>query len=303
VDFASDGKTVATGGGDGAVYVWDASTNPPQLLQRMLGHTSYVYDVAMSPDGKSVASTGWDKSVRIWDVKTGLQRRYIATQTDGYAIAYRPDGKQLAVGMSSGEARVYEAGETQLETPMQGKIGSAIRMVISADNRRLLVCGAHGELSSWETRSGNCIFREEDRNAVHASDVSQNGTLAVRVSDASWSLISATDGTVMRTGAIERDGAIKSVSISNNGEVMAVLSNTVKVYDTRSGHVIAKLPAKQYDQSLVLSPDGSGAWRCGVCYFPQHKAGGALLAPGSGLSCAPAKERWQGADSVGYAGC
>ncbi len=262
VDYGPDGKTVATAGGDGAVQLWDTSSNPPQLLQRMLGHTSYVYDVAISPDGRSVASTGWDKSVRIWDAQTGLQRRFIATQTDGFAVAYRPDSKQIAVGMSSGEVRVYDVGPAQLETPMSGNVGGARRMIISADNRTLVVCGAHGELSSWDTASGNCLQSLLDVREAHASDVSQDGSVAVRCTDTTYLLIAARDGHIIRKGPIGSGGTVKSVSINNDGSLMAVLNANLKIIDTHSGAVVAETTARSVEDSVVLSPDGNRLVLC-----------------------------------------
>lgn len=65
--FSSDGKTIASGGDDGLVQLWDASTG--KKLLTLKGHTGHVRSVAIRPDGKQVASGSNDGTVRLWEIK------------------------------------------------------------------------------------------------------------------------------------------------------------------------------------------------------------------------------------------
>ncbi|HXG09325.1 MAG TPA: tetratricopeptide repeat protein, partial [Gemmataceae bacterium] len=66
-----DSVRLATGCGDGSVYLWDL-TGPPKK-ERTFAQGHVVTRVAFSHDGMLLASNGWNNITRLWDPFTGKQ--------------------------------------------------------------------------------------------------------------------------------------------------------------------------------------------------------------------------------------
>lgn len=69
VNYAPDGKTIASGSMDHSVKIWDAASG--KCLKTLSGHTGWVKAVNYAPDGKFIASGSEDNTVKIWEVLTG----------------------------------------------------------------------------------------------------------------------------------------------------------------------------------------------------------------------------------------
>jgi serine/threonine protein kinase/WD40 repeat protein len=75
VAVSPDGRTIASGGADGTVQLWDLAdwkaADPQPPVRALTGHTATVYAVAYSTDGKFVASSSLDGTIRLWDLAKG----------------------------------------------------------------------------------------------------------------------------------------------------------------------------------------------------------------------------------------
>lgn len=109
LDFASDGRHIASGSGDRTIRIWDIQENVCVLT---LSIEDGVTTVAMSPDNRFVAAGSLDKSVRIWDVSTGA----FVERTEGeqghkdsvYSVAFSPRGGHLVSGSLDRTIRMWK---------------------------------------------------------------------------------------------------------------------------------------------------------------------------------------------------
>jgi WD40 repeat protein len=102
--FTPDGETLASGGWDGTLKLWDVATGRER--RALKGHTNFISSLAFTPDGETLASGGWDGTLKLWDVATGRERRTLPGLTGSVPVAISPDGKILAAG-SANEVKLW----------------------------------------------------------------------------------------------------------------------------------------------------------------------------------------------------
>ena len=64
ISFSPDGQTLASGGTDQTIRLWDVATGT--LIRQLVGHNGAVFGVDFSPDGTLLASSSEDNTVKIW---------------------------------------------------------------------------------------------------------------------------------------------------------------------------------------------------------------------------------------------
>jgi WD40 repeat protein len=68
VAFSPDGATLASGGEDGSIRLWDVQTHQP-LGDPLTYNGGQVLSVVFSPDGETLASgAGFDDTIHLWDI-------------------------------------------------------------------------------------------------------------------------------------------------------------------------------------------------------------------------------------------
>ena len=106
VAFSPDGKTLASGGGDNVIHLWDIGTGKSKMT--LVGHTHWVFSLAFSPDGKTLASGSVDSDIRLWDPHTGQPKKTLTGHGDWVrSIAFSPDGKTLVSGSDDGSVLLW----------------------------------------------------------------------------------------------------------------------------------------------------------------------------------------------------
>jgi serine/threonine protein kinase/WD40 repeat protein len=150
VAVSPDGQTVAAGGSDGQVWVWD--TERPQTRAAFpAAKSGNVWAVGFAPDGTLWAADG-ESGVRRWDVATGKMLAEMATPVPAkadpdtwivMAIAVTRDGKWVFTGDRFGTVRAWNT-QTQKAEFGWGTGRWVNDLALSPDDRHLAVAGAYG---------------------------------------------------------------------------------------------------------------------------------------------------------------
>lgn len=237
VAFSPDGRSVAGGGYDRTIYLWDRASG--QLRQTFHGHTNRVYTLVFHPDGKRLASGSGDGTVRLWALPEGEWSP--GRGVDGFAaaqpiaviqadldvvhdLAFSPDGRVLARGGTDRMLRLWDM--TQRDYP---ELVTARRLVQDESEEDILAI-AFSPDGSKVACSGNHL--------IHLVDLQNSEAPLIMRGHTAW---------------------IYSVAFSPDGATLASSADsTVWLWDVASGALRATLRGhSETVYRVAFTPDGT----------------------------------------------
>jgi WD40 repeat protein len=224
VAFSSDGETLASGGADGTVRLFDLAAHPPRELFPLSGVSGPVEALAFSPQGTLLAAANRN-DVRLWDLtgsppreRAGVLkspapdgREFVAFSPDGTRLltdrvlwnpsdrqepvtehgglfgAFHPKGSLIAVTPSWNGLQLFEVSGG----PLTARDKAAVpcqriqSLAFSADGKALFVGSGEGSLHPYEVIGGELRQRPVILSA-HRGQI--------------WAIAFTADGQTMATG-------------------------------------------------------------------------------------------------------
>jgi WD40 repeat protein/tRNA A-37 threonylcarbamoyl transferase component Bud32 len=107
IAFSPDGLTLATGGIDPLVHVWDVRTG--ELIRELDQGAAGAETLKFSPGGRILAVSGFEPIASLWDVASGTQIGPGLTAGSRRAMLdLSPDGRRLLMTLGNGQGAVWD---------------------------------------------------------------------------------------------------------------------------------------------------------------------------------------------------
>lgn len=185
IEFSPDGSKIALAGRDGLVTLLDAASGV-QFIQ-LAGHKKFIFRFAFHPNGKELASADQDGSVKIWSLEPSQEvltisrdgNERMALSPDGHligtvfanmlnvydagsgevvfekqiseagfaALAFSPDGTELATGGSDRSIRLWNAENGSILQEIHTDETDVRAIAYDPHGNRLAVAGLQGNIT------------------------------------------------------------------------------------------------------------------------------------------------------------
>jgi WD40 repeat protein/predicted Ser/Thr protein kinase len=238
----------------------------------------------VSPDQAQFAHAWVDAEgayIRIYDTASGKERVRCARRHSHRigAMAFSPDGTQLASASDDFTARVWDTATGKQTAELKGHTSRVLGVAFRPDGERVVTTSSDGTVRQWNPRTGQEVAPPYERHtgevlvAVYSPDgrsIASAGTdRTVRVWRAAdrqdAAVLHGHTGTVTNVAFAPEGRRLVSRSQGQVGGVSIGYDNTVRVWDANAETGLPVLRGHtSYVYPVAYSPDGrwiaSGSW-------------------------------------------
>jgi len=257
--FSADQTTLASGGADGLILLWQLPEN--QLKLTLQGHREAITHLAFSHNSRILASVDRRGSVRLWHVATGALMGDLNTGDHPvHCLAFSPDDKKLAIGSYDRQATIWDVISGVAMHTLNGHKSSVDTVVFSSDGKWLATGSPDNTAMLWVAGAGKLVHTFfgcsglSNCLAFHANDT----ILICGSSDGSVRFYNVADRKMLYN-LPERSGTVSWMALSPDSKTLATVhyGKAVQLWDVPNAKLLHNLkPFSPGVTSVRFSPDG-----------------------------------------------
>ena len=150
-----DGSRVALGQGDGAVSAWRWNSASFERWFQTKPQDGEALGIAISGDLVAVAHR--NSAVVIHDGSTGRILHRFPTDVAAFTVAWRPDGRQLAIGTWAGAIDVWDVAAARRVQSLRVHTKLVSGLAWSAETGLLASASRDGTVRLWDVERGQAL--------------------------------------------------------------------------------------------------------------------------------------------------
>ena len=134
--YAPKLNSIIAGDADNRIHIIDVDTF--QTTNSFAAHSSYIWDVSLSPNGEHLITSSSDFTAKIWDTEDWSLLHHLKGHEGEVASArYSSDGNWIVTASDDGTIRLWETDNYQTYKVLRGHNDSVWRAVFSPDGSKI----------------------------------------------------------------------------------------------------------------------------------------------------------------------
>ena len=274
IRFSPDGRLALTGScnleetDDGycvksSVKLWELTTG--RELRSFGLRNAAIPSLAFSPDGRLALSSSDDNTISIWEVGSGRILRSLRGHRAAIsALAFSSDGRTARSSGYDHSVILWDVGTGKKLRTIKRSDG--IETAFSSDGRHSLSIDSLEEaLVLWEVDTGNVRRFLGHKDTISSVAFSPDGRFALSGHESTLRMWELASGRELRT-FVGHTGKVNSVAFSPDSRFALSGSSdgTTRIWDTGTGHELARMLAGQDRDWLVMTPPSAGGFFTGL---------------------------------------
>lgn len=255
LEVSPNGEFVAVGSPD---MFWIYQLDGLELISFQEKH---VDQLNWSPDGKRLA-IAYEQKISIWDpFETQMLMFKEFKPGTIQAMSWSTNGEYLAVECWQGDIYILNSVSLQTLKTLHTFFNSVDSIAWSPDDKTVFIAGGWlGNVESWSVENERKIsFFEGSEDSSYGISISPDGTKIVSGSHEDyikvWDIRNPKDAVTI---PVENGDYTKTVQWSPDGKNIAVVNNSILIFNYQSNEYIFKLSYISDNKHFSWYPDGSG---------------------------------------------